>query len=241
MAFVMKRVHGSECLGPDLIELRERAGLTIAEASQQTKIIPSFIQSLENERLEDIPDPVYSERLLRSYVSQLGGNVSYYLHKYRGCLETRGIIQSKNESLPRPIRLRTKDLLVTPRLLAIAGFGVFVILLGGYVYYQVRAIATAPPLEVSEPVEGMRYEDPTITVRGKTLSEATVRINDQSAIVHPDGTFEKTLYISRGTTEVHVTARRRYGDEASITRRVIYERELPPLPGQTEPSTAGVK
>lgn len=237
----MKRVHGSECLGPDLIELRERAELTVAEASQQTKIAPSFIQALENERLEDIPDPVYSERLLRSYVAQLGGNVSYYLHKYRECLEARGMTRPKNESLPRPIRLRAKDLLVTPRLLAIAGFVLFVILLGGYVYYQVRTIAAPPSLEVIEPVEGARYEEPTVTVRGKTLPEANVRINDQAAIVHSDGTFEETLFISRGITEIRVTARRRYGDEASVTRRVIYERELPSWIGQEHATSSEIK
>lgn len=232
MAFVMKRVHGTGCLGPDLIELRERAGLTLAEACRETKVAPSFIRSLEEERWEDVPEPVYSERLLRLYVARLGGNESYYIHKYRECLKIRDVAADPSAYLPRPIRLRMKDLLVTPRLLAIGGFFIFVVLLGGYVYSRVRAISVAPPLALASPVEGQKLEEPAVVVSGQTAPEASLTINGKTAIVRPDGTFEETLYVPRGATMIVVSARKRHGDEAVLVRRVIYERDLPTtLPG----------
>lgn len=225
----MKRLHSSDCLGPDLIELRERAGLSIEEAARGTKLPPSFLRALEEERWTDIDDLIYSERLLRLYVSHLGGNESYYLHKYRACLKERHIEAKPEDFLPRPIKLRLKDLLVAPRLIAIAGFLLFTLLLGGYVYGQARAIRQAPPLEVSEPSEGQAIAEPEITISGKTIPEATVTINGNEAVVRADGTFEQTLYVSRGMTELKIVARKRHGDEVSETRHIFYNRELPTL------------
>ena len=227
MTFVMKRIHSSECLGFDLIELRERAGLSLIEAAEQTKITPSFLRAVEEERWDDISDPVYMERLLRAYVSHLGGNESYYLHKYRACLEQRKIETKASDFLPRPIKLRMKDLLVTPRLLAVGGFLVFSLLLGGYVYSQARAIRKAPPLTILSPEEGLSVKEPYISVEGQTIPEASVTINGQPVVVHPDGRFEERLYVSRGLNELTIRARKRHGDEEVQIRHVVYEREQP--------------
>jgi cytoskeletal protein RodZ len=227
MPFVMKHIHSSDCLGLDLIELRERAGLTLAEAAEQTKLSPALLTALERENWEDVPDPTYSERLLRAYVSHLGGNESYYLHKYRACLANQNVKTKPEDFLPRPIKLRMKDLLVTPRLLTIGGFLIFSMLLGGYVYGQARAIRRAPPLEILSPSEGLTVDEPHVTVSGKTIAEATVTINDQSIVVQPDGSFEERLYVSRGITELIIVARKRHGEEITINRHVIYERDMP--------------
>lgn len=223
----MKQIHSSECLGPDLVELRERARLTIEEAARETKLPPSFLRALEEERWADIDDLIYSERLLRLYVSHLGGNESYYLHKYRACLRARNIEAKPEDFLPRPVKLRMKDLLVAPRLIAVAGFVIFSMFLAGYVYGQARAIRKAPPLELMTPTEGQTVEEPEVTVSGKTISEATVTINGNQAVVHPDGSFEERVYISRGMTELNISARKRHGNEVTETRHIFYERELP--------------
>lgn len=223
----MKRIHSSDCLGPDLIELRERAGFTLQEAAKETKLPPSFLRALEHERWEDIDDLIYSERLLRLYVSHLGGNESYYLHKYRACLQARNIEAKPEDFLPRPIKLRMKDLLVTPRLIAIAGFLIFSLLLGGYVYGQARAIRKAPPLEVTTPSEGLTVTEPEILVTGKTIPEASVTVNGRQIVVRPDGSFEERFYVSRGMTELTISARKRYGDDVTEVRHVFYDRELP--------------
>ncbi len=223
----MKQLHSSDCLGPDLIELRERAGLSLEEAARETKLPPSFLRSLEEEHWEDIDDLIYSERLLRLYVSHLGGNESYYLHKYRSCLKARNIEAKPEDFLPRPVKLRMKDLLVAPRLIAIAGFIVFSLLLGGYVYSQARAIRRAPPLELFSPSEGQTVDEPEILISGKTLPEATVTVNGNQAVVNPDGSFEEKIYVSRGMTELKISARKRHGNERVETRHIFYDRELP--------------
>lgn len=227
MAFVAKRLHGASRLGPDVAELRERAGLSIEEVARQTKLAPSFIRALEGERWQEIPDPVYSERLLRLYVSHLGGNESFYVHKYRECLALRNLARKPDERLPRPIKLTLSDRLVAPRLIAAAGFFVFTLFLGGYVYWQATAISEPPPLELESPSDGLRIEGPAVQVIGKTLPEASVTVNGRNAIVGSDGRFESTLYVPRGTTMIIVAARRRYSREVTLVRRIQYDREVP--------------
>jgi cytoskeletal protein RodZ len=233
MSFTLKSVNPSGRIGSDLVELRERAGWSRAQAAHATKIHESLIRSLEEEAWDQVADPIYTERILRSYVTFLGGNERYFVEKYRTCLEANRLKRSPEELLPRPRRIRRFDLTVGPRLLAVSGFLVFVLLLGGYVYVQARAISTPPPLEILEPADGLRLEEPMVTIRGTTLPESTVEVNGRQAIVQPDGTFSLRLDVPRGTTLVIVTSKKRHSREVTSARRVVYDRPLPEWMGST--------
>src|SRR5574337_297997 len=135
MAFVLKSVNASGRIGPDLIELRERAGWSVTEVSHATKISESLIRALEAEAWSEIPDPIYAERILRSYVVFLGGNETYFLEKYRALLRAKHASRKLEELLPRPRQIQLFDLVVGPRLLTVLGFVLFVLVLGGYVYF----------------------------------------------------------------------------------------------------------
>lgn len=232
MAFVLKSVNATGRIGPDLIELRERSGWTRAEVSRQTKIPESIVRGWEEELWEDMDDPVYMERVFRSYVIALGGDEPYFIGKYHEVLKERHLERKLQDLLPRPRRIRLLDLTVGSRLLTFVAFLTFVSLLGGYVYLQARAISTPPPLALSEPEDGSRLVDPEVTIKGTTLPEASVTINGRTIIVQPDGNFSLTMNVPRGTTLLVVSARKRHGREALLTRRVVYERAVPSLPTQ---------
>lgn len=229
MGFVMKRVNGSESLGPDLRELRERGGLTVEEAARLSKLTPAFIRALEAERWEDLPDPSYVERLLRSYVGRYGANENYYLHKYREGLKRRDFEKNPQDYLPRPIRLRAGAMLVAPRLIAAAGFFVFAGLLGSYVYLQAHAMTVPPDIQLETPEDGTRLNGPILHVRGHTVSGATVTVNGVDAPVDPQGLFELDLNVPRGMTMIIVSSQRRHSKESTVVRRVIYDHPVPAL------------
>lgn len=234
MGFVTKRLNAPGRLGPDLIELRERVGLTVAEAAQRTKVAPSVLKAFEEEDWADLPDPVYAERLLKSYVSFFGANESYYLHKFREGLEAREIVRDRATLLPRPMRIGAHEMAVTPRILAAVGFMCFAFLLGGYVYAQARAMSVAPPLEILSPADGEKVENPLVVVKGKTLPGSSVTVNGAPAVVGDDGWFEHRMNVPRGTTVIRVVARRRHGNESAAARRVLYDRPLPTRPDASD-------
>ena len=224
MAFVSKRVQAAGRLGPDLIDLRERVGLSVSEAAQRTKIAPSIIKAFEEEAWGELPDQVYAERLLRSYVSFFGANDSYYLHKFRESLEAREIVRDTSVLLPRAMRIGAHELIVTPRVLAALAFFVFTLGLGSYVYAQARAMSVAPPLEIVSPADGQRLDEPAILVTGHTAPGSSVTVNGAAAVVGDDGRFEYRMNVPRGSTVIRIVSRRRHGNESTVARRVIYDR-----------------
>ena len=227
MSFVLKSVNAEGGLGPDLKELRERAGLTVAQASQRTKILESLIRTWEEDRWKDISDPVYSERIFKSYVATLGGAGSYFLDKYRSALAARDIKPDPEEYLPRIHNVPTFDLAVGARVRTLAIFALFVTLIVGYVVVQVRSISIPPPLEITAPADGAELTGPRLIVTGRTLPNAGVTVNELPVVVQPDGSFSLELDVPRGTTLVTITAKKRYGREITVTRRVVYDRALP--------------
>lgn len=229
MAFVRKTVNPSERVGPDLIELRERAHLTLAEAARLTRITGSLLLTFEEDRWDDIDDPAYMERVLRSYVEFLGGNASYILLKYRELMKTHERMARKPEEyLPRTRSVKAMDLVVSSRLVTVLAFGAFVLALTGYVWGQALAISTPPLLELDEPKEAARLEEPVVRVQGRTNPEAMLTVNGRTAVVQPDGSFSLLLNIPRGSTLIQITSKKRHGREASLTRRVVFDRALPP-------------
>lgn len=59
-------------LGTMLREARLRRGLTLAEASADTRINPAYLEAIESERWELMPAPVYARGFFRSYARYLG-------------------------------------------------------------------------------------------------------------------------------------------------------------------------
>lgn len=227
MAFIQKSVNTTGRIGQDLIEWRERAGLSRAQAAATTKINESLIRLWEEERWSEVEDPVYTERMLRAYVSFLGGSVPYMVQKYHEGIEAERFERRTEDLLPRTRKIHLTDFLVGYKLVAAAGFMCFALGLGGYVFYQAHRISRPPSLEVQAPTDGARLEAPTVVVRGRTDPDAGVEVNGRQAYVDREGAFEFVLDIPRGTTLIIVSARKRYGREVSQALRVVYDRPLP--------------
>lgn len=227
MAFIQKSINTSGRIGQDLAEWRERAGLTRLQAATQTKINESLIRLWEEERWSEMDDVVYGERMLRAYVTFLGGSVPYTLQKYHEGIDANRFKRRTEDLLPRTRKIHLTDFLVGYKLVAAAGFILFAIGLGGYVFLQAHRISKPPSLSISEPKEGTRLDAPSVTIRGNTEPDASVNINGRQAYVESDGAFQFSLDIPRGTTLIVIHARKRYGRETTDVRRVVYDSPLP--------------
>ena len=225
--FIQKSINTSGRLGHDLVEWRERAGLTHAQAAAITKIHESLIRVWEEERWEEVGDVVYTERMLCAYVAFLGGNVPYMVQKFHAGIASEHFTRRTEDLLPRTRKLYRADFWVGYRLIAAGGFLLFAATLGAYVFFQAERISRSPTLLISEPANGTHLDVPSVLIRGTTDPEATVEINSRQAYVETNGEFSFTLDIPRGTTIVMVKARKRHGRESSEVRRVIYEQPLP--------------
>jgi len=228
MTFLHKRVReGDTSFGSDLRDLRELRGIAFEEACRATKIDRKILLAFEEDRIEDLDDPVYAAWHLDAYVKYLGGYEPYFRQRYEGRLALLPKRRTAEDMLPRIRRIGFFSMFVAPQFLAFLGVLAFALLLGGYILWQARAVNTPPPLTVSRPRDGEILDHPRVDVRGSTIPEAIVIVNGRDAPVADDGSFNLVLDVPRGTTAITIISRRRRGSETTVIRRVTYERELP--------------
>ncbi|MFZ2804500.1 MAG: helix-turn-helix domain-containing protein [Patescibacteria group bacterium] len=224
MAFLQKRIHAATGgFGETLRELRELRGYSIDDLSRATGIHGSVLKAFEEERLEEIADPYYAERHIRTIVKALEGREPYVMEKYHALLTARGILKPSN-SLARA-RVRKRDLFVSSRAIGFIGFLLLVAAIVGYVFWQATLIGSQPPLSVVSPADGMVLATPHVDVTGHTDPSALVDVNGVQAVVDVSGNFQASLDVPRGLTTLEVEAKRRYGSAAIVERHVTYNGE----------------
>ncbi|MBP9869189.1 helix-turn-helix domain-containing protein [Patescibacteria group bacterium] len=229
MAFVQKRVtSGSGGFGEALRELRELRGYSRDDVSKATGIHLTTLVAFEEEHLDELIDPVYAERHVKTIITLLEGRPSYFLEKYRVLLKAQSVRRDVASILP-PKRVRARDLFVSSRVMAFLGFLLFLAVVGGYVIWQTVLLASSPLLEVTSPIDGARLEGPRVLIEGRTDAGAIVTVNGATAVVEQNGQFRGHLDIPRGLTTLTIVSRRRFGAPSIVTRLVIYERENVPI------------
>ena len=225
MTFIMKRMHASGSLGDDLRELREAAGLGLAEASRRTKVLASTIGAWERGDWQSFaPETSYLERMLAAYIRVLGGRESFYLNKFHEEIAALGVKPAAVQPIRTMRPFQGVDLFWTARFRIALSLFVFVFGLGSYVAVQARSLAEPPLVEVAFPQDGQRVTEPIIQVKGKTAPETLVFVNGQPTSLREDGSFEARLEVPSGPTEVQIRVKKRHSRDMIVTRRVVYER-----------------
>lgn len=143
-------------LGETLRKAREAKGLSLAQVEEETKILHTYLQALENEEFKRLPAPVYAKGFLKNYAIYLGLDPQQVLSLYSAStipVAAEQPFAMLDESLkPAGVRfLWPLGLLILAVALAIAGWW-------GYQRYYARAPftwewpfarATATPTVVS--------------------------------------------------------------------------------------------
>lgn len=235
MPFMQMNLGGGS-FGPTVRQLRELRGLTREQLADLTKIHVSVIAALEDERLSDISDPAYAERHVRSIVSALEGRPAYLLPKYRELVAKE--LEAHPKAAKGRARIRRRDLFVTTRVVAFAGFLLLVAFAAAYLMWQARILQEPPLLRVVSPADGERISVPRVDVRGDTAPGAVVTVNGRPAVVAPDGRFTLSFDVPRGLTTLNIEARRRYGTSVIDTRSVTYDRVPEPADATSSAMTA---
>jgi cytoskeletal protein RodZ len=69
----------------ELPRFRKRAGVSIEEIAQRTKISSRFLQAIEDEQFDQLPGGIYTTSYLRQYAAAIGYDeealISYYIQK----------------------------------------------------------------------------------------------------------------------------------------------------------------
>lgn len=165
-------------LGPALRKARERRGVSLAEASRDTRIRAEFLQAIEDEEFDRLLGDVHVRGCLRSYATYLGVPADRVLQVYGRDAEEPVVAppppkpQAEADlSLPRRRDNARLVVMVAATLLVLAAaFGIL----------SARDPAP-PPADLSAPSTALEEPLPpgiTLTVLAREAVEVTVTVDD---------------------------------------------------------------
>ena len=199
-------------IGEYLTSSRKKKFFSIKDVEKGTKIKKEFIESIESQNWEKLPEYPVVTGFVKSIVNFLNADV-----EKAAALLRRDYPPKKLPLNPKPDV--SKQFFWSPKLTFITGVVVVVLLVFVYLGFQYYKFVSPPVLTVDSPYENQEVEPP-LTVSGRVDADAVVVVNNQSAEVESDGSFVTEIDVSENTNEIKITATSRAGKETVIIRKV---------------------
>jgi cytoskeletal protein RodZ len=84
--------------GQELKSAREKAAISLADISKQTKITVRLLKAMEDDRFDLLPEPFFVRGMIRAYVKAVGGEENYFLALHAG---KKAVPESDPEEIPK--------------------------------------------------------------------------------------------------------------------------------------------
>lgn len=226
--FVTKKIgNRRRTLGAILKAARSKAGLTLEQAEQQTKVAAKHLRALEDGQYDQMPAEAYHIGYVRCYAEFLRLNPEKVIQLYRLERSDQRLRPTLNSIYKlRPPRLGDWSFLVTPKLIGVIGMLAVFSGISGYIIYQVRKFAEPPMLEITNvPTEFTSNRD-TVVLEGRTTQGAIVSMNAEPIYVGADGRFSQDVQLSPGLNQITIQAKSRVDKESRLIVQVLYKQDL---------------
>ncbi len=203
-------------IGKLIKEARIKKRYSLKKVEEETKIKREFIEGIEKENWKVLPDFPVVSGFVKNLASFLKVN------------EKVALAILRRDYPPRPVNINPKpdvgnEFIWSPRLTFLAGVGIVLVVILGYLAFQYFRFVSPPTLSLYQPKEGQVVSQKNLLVSGKTDTDATVLVNNQPVLTDESGNFSTTMEITQKTTEIEVKATSRSGREATIRRKIIPE------------------
>src|SRR4030042_4743474 len=179
--------------------------LNLDEISKKTKIPTKYLEAIEPEDIQNLPDEPYCSLIVKDYADSLGLNGQNILSIFR-----RDVLSRK-----KYLSGSKKTISITPQLSFAVVVVSVVIIFSAYLLFEYVKFNSPPHLEVKWPEKN---NNPTLEITGTTDLEATVRINGDLVIVDAEGKFSKSVNIGNSETEISVESQARGGQSTTDQR-----------------------
>jgi cytoskeletal protein RodZ len=228
--FITKKLSSrTRSLGAILKAARTKAQVTIEEAEKRTKICAKYLVALEAGNYAALPAEAYNIGFVRGYAQFLKLNPDKIVRLYREERSNQRLSSHHPDLLLQPRRMSDWRFLITPRLIAIVSGVIIFGAMISYIFGQLRAFASPPPLELSTPADFTSTQD-TVTVKGHTATGSLVTMNAQPINVADDGTFSEPIQLAPGLNHILVQARSRSDKVTQVPLNILYDKGVAQLP-----------
>lgn len=211
-------------IGEYLRSIRIAQDVSLEELSTATKIRIDYLESIESDNFSKLPSAAFVKGFIRSYALAFEQDPEKALAIFRRDFDQNNQGKVVPRGLAQPIN--TGEGFWSPRTTSFVFGGFLLLLVVGYMLNQVLTLVSAPKIVVESPLEQQVFLQQEVSVIGKTHSDASVFINDQSVILDSDGRFSTTVQLEPGTQQITIEARSRDGKVSQETRTITVESPL---------------
>lgn len=214
-------------LGELLRTQREKKGITLEQATADTRIREKFLAALEAGDYQSLPGAVYTKGFLRNYAEYLDLDQEDLVVQFQ---QERGLIAEPARAFEPMRPIARRSVILTPAVLipvlVLAGIALFV----GYLYYQFTSFAVAPVLEVTDPSTDVIAQQTTYVLKGHTVPTGKVTVTVfpgplTISDIRPDsdGTFTTTVNLTAGANHVVVEVLDQSGKVSRVSRSIMLQ------------------
>ncbi len=191
-------------VGEILKEARLKKKLSLSNLEKETKIKKEFIDLIENNLWDKLPDyPV---------VSGFIKNIAVFLDVPA---ETANAIL-RRDYLPKKLYINPKPDIESkfywsPKLTFITGISLLTLLVLGYLGFEYIKFIKPPKLEIYNPKNNEIVLENKVKITGKTTTDVILTVNNQPILLDQEGKFQTEVEITKDTSSLLFKAISRSG------------------------------
>lgn len=215
---ILRYTHDNtmKTIGQLLKDARESKYISLNRLEDVTKIKSSFIQSIENEKWDQLP----TFPTVLGFVKSLGGALDMD--------EKLVVAILKRDYPPKKLKINPSPDIASkfvwnPKISFFIGVFVVFLFIVGYLVFQYVRFISPPNLNVDSPKSEQIVAGNSVLVFGSTDIDSKVTVNNQPVVVDEDGKFSIALGVSTETKEVNIRAVSRSGKTTEVTRKITVQ------------------
>ena len=208
-------------LGELLQKRRKELKLSLDEIERDTHIRRKYLKLIEAGDYSALPNDVYSRGYVKNYSEHLGFDTKEILRLYSQ--ERHQYTESSGNTKPpartlKPIDSQTYT--ITPRSILVILTSLFVLIMVGYVGWQLSQLSTPPIISLTNQ-EKSTVNSSFVIISGEVDGGSDMFINDSPILTTPDGSFSERVTLVEGSNQIKITAKNKFGKET--TKTIIVE------------------
>lgn len=205
-----------ETLGQIFKRYREAEGIKISQVEKETKINHRMIEALENDNYRAMPDELYVKNIIKTYASYLNLDFNRLLLLYDAAKKHQA--PAAPQAQPQEVKV-----ILTPQRVRNMIIVAVVLILFGYLGWQLTQVFQAPKLVIYQPVKDLVTTQNFIDISGKTEKEAQVFINDKEVYLDYNGEFKTTLDLQKGLNLIKISAVKKRSAANTVYRQILVQ------------------
>lgn len=204
-------------LGELLHKRRKELKLSFEDIEQETHIRRKYLKLIEAGDYSALPNDVYSRGYVKNYSEHLGFDTKEILRLYSQERHQHAESSGQSKEPARTLKpIDSQTYTITPRSILVVLTSLFVLIMVGYVGWQLSQLSTPPVITLTNQEKSI-VNTSYVIISGEVDGGSDVYINDSPILTTPDGSFSERVMLVEGSNQIKISAKNKFGKESSKT------------------------